>query len=415
MKDDETRREEYRKRHKKVFLMRIGLLAAFIIIIIFLIFKKSNTYPGAELDMTSYLKVNYQGYDGVATARLDFDRMAFETQVDSVKTDYFSSVWPLKKKASAEDFDAFKDSVSLNLSKDKDLKNGDEITITVDYDRQRAQDLRLSMKYEQIPFTVEDLAEGIKIDSKAVFSDLTISVNGISPQISLELINDSGTEPVTGFSYEATPQKDFYERGDIITIKAVYDEAALTAAHYYIPEGDDEMKYVIPGDVSYVQYADDLDEATIERAIELSKKCLLESNANEYGLRIFTDAHLPYAWEGTGDYTFEWSDARLLSGYVETLKDESLGLTSKPYNYLELAYEVHISQANGVGTDAEAVVCFDSMTVDDNGVVDLNEDSVQVFAASYSDTDIKRTIRGWFGDEYSVNRVDVYKWTSMEE
>ncbi|MBR4175316.1 MAG: hypothetical protein IKR56_08255 [Lachnospiraceae bacterium] len=410
MKDDETRREEYRKRRQKVFWMRLALLAGFILLIIFLIIKNSKTYSGMNLDMTSYLKVHYQGYDGVAKAQLQFDRQAFEVTVDKVKSEYLSSIWPLKKSATADDFDAFKKSVSANLSRDSELKNGDEVSIVVDYDRQLADLLKMSMKYEDIPFTVADLAEGIEIDSDAIFSDLTISVNGISPMITLEVINESKTEPVNTFTYEVTPAKDFYERGDWVTIKAVYDKEAMVAAHYAIPDGADEMKYMIPGDKSYVKYADDLDEASIDKAIELAQKCLLESNANEYGLRIFTDAHLPYAWEGTGDYTFEWSNARLLSGYVETLKDEYMGVVSKPYNYLELAFEVHISQANGVGCDAEAVVCFDGMTVDDEGNVDLNEDSVQVFAASYSDTEIKRTIRGWFGDEYSINRVDVYEW-----
>ena len=40
-----------------------------------------------NLDMTSYLKVHYQGYDGVAKAQLQFDRQAFEVTVDKVKSE----------------------------------------------------------------------------------------------------------------------------------------------------------------------------------------------------------------------------------------------------------------------------------------------------------------------------------------
>jgi len=410
--DKDVRAEMYRQRRLKVLFMKIGIAAGLLLLFIFALFKKFKTYSGFILDPTEFVTVSYKGFDKAGQAELRVNREKLASLLDKAHRQYENAIWPLDKKYDMESFMSLIPSFDAVLDRSEGLSNGDELKITAKMDEEAADELRLRLKYTEIPFTVEGLPEGTFLTEEDIFGQLTVSVNGISPMITVELINGSENEFIQSLEYKAEPEKEYYEKGDKIKITAHFDSEKALEAHYEIPDDATVMEYTVPGDIKYVESASEIDKETLEEAIELGKQCF--TGANEYGLRIFTEAGLPYSWEGTKDYTFEWSDPRILSAYVETMKEDHRGKSSKLFNYLELAYEVHIRQANGVGCDAEAVVCFDQLTVDDEGNVDLNPDSAQLFTASYLDRNIKNTIRGWFGDEYDLDKINLTEYGLLE-
>ncbi|MBR6328912.1 MAG: hypothetical protein IKR68_04605 [Lachnospiraceae bacterium] len=405
MLDFETRQEIYRRRRRHVLRMKIGLGAGLILLVLLIVVKNAKTYKGLELDPSEFVSVKYQGFDGHGSAYTEINREKVIAGMEEAYSRYEKAWWPSDKKETLDSFRDFGMSLAARLEKEEELENGDEVDILLDYDESRAKALKISMKYEELPFTVENLEAGVKISKEELFGGMSLSVNGISPMITVIISNTSQDSFLKTVEYRQEDDREFFEKGDKLKIRAVYDKNKAVLARCDIDEADTVMEYTVPGDKRYVRSPDDLDEETLKRAIEIGKRCF--TGANEYGLRIFTEAHLPYSWEGTGDYTFEWSEPRVISAYLETMRDEYRGDPKKLYNYLELAYEVRIEQANGVGCEAEGVVCFDQLTVDDEGRVDINEESARLFTASYKDSEIKKTIRDWFGDEYELKKLDL--------
>lgn len=404
-KDAETRQKEYKKRRDQVKILKIGIAAGLVVFVIFLFFWVSAVNSGYCIDPTGFISVHYTGYDGMASAQLQVDKAALINELDKAYAKYSTSLWPIVKTHTMEDFEALGGDFAGELSKTSELKNGDEINISISMNQVMCDALKVSLKYSDIPLTVADLQEGIVLSRDDIFKDVTISQNGISPEITLEVTNNSEDDFLKTLEYKVRSDKEFFEKGDRVVIEADYDRDLAVNCHYAIDDASLQLEYITEGDRRYVNSVADIDEETFKLAYEKGKECFV--NANEYGLRIFTEANLPYTWVGTQDYTFEWSNPRLISSYIETVKDEYRGNVSKRYNYLEIIYEVHIAQANGVGCDAEAVVCFDDLTIDDNGNVDINEDSAQLFSASYLDKNIKDSLKGWFGDEYILEKFDL--------
>jgi len=381
----------------------LGVLALFFV---FLISLGVSALTGKySLDVTDAMLLHYSGFEGEGRAELELDTDKVILKLDEAYEKYGKKLWPLIKKHTREDFEALAPSVKEALDKNKELKNGDVINISVSYDESLAKKLGVKLKYSEIPITVEGLDKGIVLSEEEFFKDISLSINGISPVIGVEVVNNSNDNFLKSVDYEISDAKDYYENGDEITVVANYDRENAISLHYDVKDDKPQKSYTINTGKKYIENTSQFTDEALREAIEYGKTCF--TDANEYGLRIFTEAGLTYTWVGTQDYTFEWSNPRIISAYIETIKDEYRGDFSKMYNYLELAYEIHIEQANGTGCDAEAIVCFDSMTIDENGKIDINKESAQLFSASYLDKNIKNSLKGWFGDSYNIDKFDL--------
>ena len=410
MKDYEERQREYEARRRYVFRAKIiaGLVLAIVLVCIF--FVVSALRSGYMLDPVMVMSVHYDGFDGAAGAELLVDREELYNCMDKAYAKYSVSLWPIIKNHTQTQFHELADSIEASLDNTQYLKNGDTINISVSYNQALAKELDVRIKYDSIEMTVSGLEEGTILEGDALFEDLTVSLNGISPAVSVNLINNSQDEFIKTISYRVESGREYFENGDSFTILAQADQETAREMHYNInPELLNFSKeYSVEGFEEYVSDTEEFSQEDFLYAVEKGKEYF--TDANEYGLRIFTEAGLVYTWVGTSDYTFEWSNPRLISAYVETVKDEYKSDFSKKYNYLELVYEIHIEQANGTGCDAEAVVCFDSLTKNSDGSINLNEDSGQLFSASYLDKNIKSSLNSWFGSEYELKKFDLGKY-----
>lgn len=405
MLDREARMREREMRRKQVFIFKIILSVILVVFICLMVVITSALKSGYALNSANVISVHYSGYNGKATAELQIDKEKLKEELENAYNKYKRSLWPLVKKRTVEDYLALADTVTGELDKTEGICNGDVLFINMAINQDMAKALKVSLKYEEIPLTVSDISEATVLGNEELFADVVLEVEGISPMLSVGLKNNSQDELLKQIGYEIVEPKDFYAKGDTVTVKAVVDREAAVLARIQIEEADCVKTYTVDSDIRYIDSTADIPPEKLAEAIEKGKDAFVA--ANEYGLRIFTEAGLPYTWEGTKDYTFKWSNPRIISSYVETLKEEYRGGSGKTFNYLELAYEIHISQANGVGCDAEAVVCFDNMTIKDDGTIDLNEESAQLYTASYLDKNIKDSLKGWFGDEYELDKFDL--------
>lgn len=408
MKDVEERQKEYKLRKIQVIFLKIGLVTGLIVFFFFILILMSALQSGYKIDPTEVVTLNYHGFDGYAKAELKVDREALVAELRKAYAKYESSIWPLKKRYTKEDFENFAMSFTGSLDISENLSNDDQVVIKFEYDQELARAIKIRIKYSDITMTVSDLSTGAAITKEDFFKDIEINLRGYSPLIMVDITNHSQNEFLQSIEYVVLDAKDMYEKDDIIKIKAVYDEEDLYKANYYLKGDVPEIEYTITGDRTYIRSTDEFTKDIFNMAVKQGESCFV--GANEYGLRIFTEAGLQYTWEGTQDYTFEWSNPRLISAYIETLKDDKKCAEGKKYNYLELVYQIYISQADGTGCDAEAVVCFEDITVDEDGNIDINPDSGQLFSASYLDKNIKSSLQGWFGDDYNLERFDLTRF-----
>lgn len=402
---DEERKIKYAARRKQVLIAKILFAVVLSIVFVLFIFIISAVRSGYHLDPTIAMSVHYDGINGSADAELLVDREELYNCMDKAYAQYTVALWPLVKSYSQKDYHELADSITAELDSDSNLKNEDEISISVSYNEALAKKLNVIIDYELIPMQVGGLKEGTKLTKEDFFKDLTISYNGMSPAVSVNFINNSNNEYIKKLEYKVDGEKQFFENGDTFTVAVSVNQPLAKSMYMDVKEDCFTQEYTVENMKTYVSSVSDFSEEDFKYAVKKGEECFV--GANEYGLRIFTEAGLTYTWVGTQDYTFEWSNPRLISAYVETIKDEYLGDFTKKYNYLELVYMIHIEQANGTGCDAEAVVCFDSLTKNADGSINLNEESGQLFSASYIDKNIKSSLAGWFGDDYNLEKFDL--------
>lgn len=103
----------------------------------------------AAIDLTDYMDVLFRGEDGKGTARADFDYSGFEKAVME-KTGAGEAV--LQKLV------RFESGLSMAVSPDRELKNGDKVTVTADYSLELAKDAGFTVSGNVKTVTVAGLS-----------------------------------------------------------------------------------------------------------------------------------------------------------------------------------------------------------------------------------------------------------------
>lgn len=171
----------------------------------------SNT----EVALEPYISVRYQGNNGTATAVFDFDYADFEYAV--------MSQWDEKEQNLENLADLTKLELTMNCqpAKLEGLRNGDEIHVSIAYDKALAKELGYSFHDTEKTFTVTGLQEAIPVDpfDPAYF---TVEITGFDPKLSIEVGNTADHDnPLRRVRYDL--DKDYNLRnGDTVTITAEF-------------------------------------------------------------------------------------------------------------------------------------------------------------------------------------------------
>lgn len=184
-----------------------------------------------KIDVTETLSLKYNGVDGHATAEL-VDAYLWEKEAF--------------KKAGIKEIDSFdtlgdaliiESAVTYDIFPNKNLSNGDEVTVTAEIDEDVAKKYKLKLTAQEREFIVEGLPEIQEVD---LFEDIKVNFGGIAPYATASLDNRSSEKYVfTTFSIDKTSGLDI---GDVVTVRANYDKNNLLDAGYKAMSDTKEFK-----------------------------------------------------------------------------------------------------------------------------------------------------------------------------
>ncbi|MBP5415524.1 MAG: hypothetical protein J6W58_03050 [Lachnospiraceae bacterium] len=372
------RRMTKQERTRQIYL-RVCFVCALVAVLFTVLYVFLNDASKTEIDLKEVTHITLTGFDGegVLSATIDVD----------------------------EKYGAFYQTVSVDFSKSSGLTNGDEVTISFNYDKSVAKNYNLKVKANDMHYTVNGLVAATPVSENDLFEGLDINFEGIAPLATASL-DTSNTKFKDVVTYQIIDEKEYYDAGETIRVRAVFDEADLEELDYKATTPSEEcIKEYIVEDVD--RYITDTDQITDEMMASLKKEALtLFTDANEYGMRIFCDAGLMPVYVNK-QTTFKWSSPNYISSYLNVLREESYGKTGTHVNDIKLCYESVISQADGKACKAEVIVRFQDIIIRKDGTIDLKLESGEIISADRRDSHIKAIVRNEIDKDYESVKLAV--------
>ena len=306
------------------------------------------------------------------------------------------------------EYGAFFETVKVDIlendkTKNGELSNGDKLEIEYSYDKDLAKSLGLKVKGKKETVTVKDLPEATVISRDELFSGIIVETEGVAPMMTVNVVNNTTDEVLKTVEFSIVDPKECYDDGDVITIKASFDSETLAKYTYEIEgEGNSLTKdYTVS---SKERYLTDISEVPDELLEEMKSKGATlfgtePGDANEFGLRVFSDAGKMYSTDGT-DYTFRFTTVSFISAYFACVTEEHIGEPGTHYNDVKVVYDTAISQNDGETVAAEAVVIFRNLIKKEDGSIEVNLDEGQIISVSRRDDQIKNLVRCTDDDTY---------------
>ena len=378
----QPRRRKMSKRRRTIELVIKGVaLATFAFAVAFAVYMVGIArYDVINLsDLTS---ATLTGYDGSGT-------LGVETEI-------------------LPEYGAFFETVKVDIlendkTKNGELSNGDKLEIEYSYDKDLAKSLGLKVKGKKETVTVKDLPEATVISRDELFSGIIVETEGVAPMMTVNVVNNTTDEVLKTVEFSIVDPKECYDDGDVITVKASFDSETLAKYTYEIEgEGYSLTKdYTVS---SKERYLTDISEVPDELLEEMKSKGATlfgtePGDANEFGLRVFSDAGKMYSTDGT-DYTFRFTTVSFISAYFACVTEEHIGEPGTHYNDVKVVYDTAISQNDGETVAAEAVVIFRNLIKKEDGSIEVNLDEGQIISVSRRDDQIKNLVRCTDDDTY---------------
>lgn len=372
------RRMTKQERTRQIYL-RVCFVCALVAVLFTVLYVFLNDASKTTIDLKDVTHITLTGFDGegVLSATVDVD----------------------------EKYGAFYETVSVDFSKSSGLTNGDEVTISFNYDKNAAKTYNLKVKAGDMHYTVSGLVAATPVSENDLFEGLDINFEGIAPLATASL-DTSNTKFKDVVTYQIIDEKEYYDAGETIRVRAVFDAADLEKLDYKATVDSEEcIKEYIVEDVD--RYITDTDQITDEMMASLKKEALtLFTDANEYGMRIFCDAGLMPVYVNKKT-TFKWSSPNYISSYLNVLREESYGKTGTHVNDIKLCYESVISQADGKACKAEVIVRFQDIIIRKDGTIDLKLESGEIISADRRDSHIKAIVRNEIDKDYESVKLTV--------
>lgn len=215
---------------KKPLDKRIVGAAVAVLAIIVLVIVCVKTHKH-KINLSDYVTVEFTGYDTRGKAYATFDYDAFYQELKeyakvskkdaSTLSDQLED-WDLS--SIAEQLSEMSDSVAYmgacknldwELSKESELSNGDQVSLTFTYDNEAAKKYGIKFAADESEYTVEGLKEIEVIDA---FADIVVTFSGVSPNASASIENNSQNEAVKK-QYFSVDNNGNLKKGDTVTVK----------------------------------------------------------------------------------------------------------------------------------------------------------------------------------------------------
>lgn len=363
-KKEETKKEKKPKDPKKKSGKKtaIGIILAIVIIlaiivVIFCVFSRKT------IDLSQYLKVEYNGYNGYATATVSIDKDLKSYIGDS----------DLYKK--------FVKKAELEIKDNEGLSNGDELVIEVSISENWLKENKLRLKSDTVTITVEGLEEADVVD---VFADIEVEVKGVSPNLEMSVNNNNSDSFIRTVTYSLS-QSSGLSNGDKVTITANYSETAANEAGKVV--ANDTMEYEITGYAEYIskvdEFSDDIKNSIKSEFVEEVKDQTEYDNDSWYSIIYYKYDNIGY------NETFTTSEPELVKLYLLTPKNESSTYSwySPTYNKVYGIYKVSFtSTSTGAVYDWYYVANVSNVAIKDGALYEDDDNELNYdCSSSYDD------------------------------
>lgn len=205
------------------------------------------------IDMKDYIQISYTGMNTVGDADIDVDWMSLDNKALADSGNFLGDSILLES------------SIQVEATPTEDLSNGDTVTVTVTYDEGTAERLKLKFVNTTIDYTVSGLVDGVQTD---VFADLAVTFEGIAPQGTVAIQNNSNDSFVKSVSFSVEPSSGL-SNGDTVTVTARYNEQNAIDQMRVVSETT--KTYTVSGLDAYVTTYDQIDQDTIDQMSQQAK------------------------------------------------------------------------------------------------------------------------------------------------
>ena len=261
-----------------------------------------------NVSIDSFILHKVDGLSGRADAVTYLDTNGIYTKLTS-----------LHKKIKPEQEEGYRklvDSMSIQTDRLTNLANDDVITVTVTYDTQLAESLRINLTDCVKNITITGLDVGTEID---VFKDLKVYITGTAPYAFASYSNESENPFIKNLSYEFVSDVTNLENGDIVKIKCNLDADIARQFLYYTDVT--EKEYTVEGLDRFIYDQKEIDREALNEII----------NECEATIKAETDdttTRMLYRLTGNSNYLYqdnnEWVD------YISTESTNHIFLSKKP-------------------------------------------------------------------------------------
>lgn len=251
-----------------------GIAIAFFIIIIAVLANRKTV-----INLNDYVTVDFSGYDSMGKAQVDLDEEAF-------LRDYNEKIKYKNVKYENEIFEPaeyiWNMCVSGSLNEREKLSNGQQIIYSWKCeDEEVLEKFGCKLKYEDITFTVEGLADVTTFDP---FADIELVYSGVAPEGAADVKNNSKDKLYQSLLYTVEPSNGL-SNGDEITVSVnTYygDIEEYCMSNFGKTPETLEKKYKVDGLGSYVVSLKEVPEEILMKMKSQSEDVLKAHVANEW-------------------------------------------------------------------------------------------------------------------------------------
>lgn len=239
--------------NKKVALG--GGIAAVLIVIIAVVIILMQP---KKINLEDYVEITCSGYNEYAVARATLDEgglyeailAAKGKKVDYNSIDSFEALGAALSEEMA--ISECVDKITLSLSQDSNLSNGDTVTVEITYDNEAAKAHKVKFTGSTVTLKVEGLEDALKVDP---FEGFEVTFSGISPGGRIEYNYNGANSNISTYSFSPSQSYDL-KNGDIVTVTYSFNEDSMLRQGIVIT--NQEKEYEVSGLDEYVQSFADL-------------------------------------------------------------------------------------------------------------------------------------------------------------
>lgn len=379
------------------------IFALLFILCALLVLRASLFIPYETVKLATLAKVEFTGFNGDGTATVTVDDDAVDELMSSVKKEH-EEAWFQTDDVEDGDYARFRQSLSFSLPRSTELSNGETVNVIATCDEQLAKKLKIEVTDKTGEIAVSGLDEVKRISLDEVFDQLNVTFAGVSPAITVSLQNTSPQPLVSRMIFEIVDAKEFYSEGDTISIRASYSDDIARETGYIVdvPPEECQRQYTVSSDSAYVTAGSDLTSQLLREAIDAGKRAF--TNANEYGVRVFTEAGLIPVYINK-QATFTYGSPNFVSAYFKSVFPEKAGELGLAYNDLDIIYDVRMSQADGSSCTAYGAVRFSDIIKNKDGSFSYDFSSPQLISVSFYSARVKKNVVDSYANSYEIERV----------